>query len=283
MTPNIPPPPDGAPYNPPEPQLPVLMPQVQQQMWQQPTHYGHVQQMPMPRQSSGAAFASWLGRLVLLVAQPIVLVLAVGFFYIGAETWAPPPAKPSVFIGNHDARIEETLDAAKTDIELLAQDWQTEVQTTQAQNIEAYRAKSILIIDYYKATADRHRVIVESMARQQEDLQRRQVTTGSGTGRAERDIANLANGAGALLDLVDPVMGEAAREYADGVQARVHERINESATVATAVPVPQWAEELPSPEELLAELDAIEIKPLPPPPDLSGALDRARREGARRE
>lgn len=283
MTATIPPPPEGSPYNPPEPQLPVLIPQAQQQVWQPPPpNYSHAYPMPMP-QHRGGGFGQWLGRLVLLVAQPIVFVGAVGALYIVLETQAPMHMRPSVMIGNHDARIEETIDAAKTDIEVVAQDWLKEAEIVQAQNIESYRAKTAIIIDYYRASADRQRVLTESMARQQEDLQRRQVATAVGASRSERGIADLANGAAALIDIIDPALGEATREYADTVQGRVHDRVNESATVATSVAVPQWAEELPLPEELLAELDAIEIKPLPPPPDLSGALDRARRESSRRE
>ena len=227
-------------------------------------HLGHY---PEPNRRE---MGSWLKSMLLMGAGATAVVVT--------EKIAPKEYKVSTLLGTFEAEIETQVQGQVKDIETYyasaLEDYKGEVSTFVEASNSSVRAHNDAILQYYKAAYDRAQVLTQGLVNMRAFIVQKFANIAEQLNSADLGISSGALAGGRLLNLFDPELGEAFRDYGTEGGEIAAKRLEEYINRGMAVELPNFDNSLPSPEEVQAELDDIELPDSPEPPKLTRYIDR---------
>ena len=183
---------------------------------------------------------------------------------------APDAYKISTLLGEYEANIEEEVFAQTKDIETFYanqfEDYKGEVSKyVEASNI-AVRAHNDAVLQYYKAAYDRAQVLTQAVVNLRAFVVQKFVNVAETLNSADLGISSGALAGGRLIGLFDPSLGEAFEQYGETGGELAAARLEDFFNRGMAIDIPKIDDVLPSPEDVTAELDEIELPDAPTPP-----------------
>lgn len=187
----------------------------------------------------------------------------------GAETLAPADYKPSAIMGGYQGRIQAEVRARDLETQARYDAWVQQAQISISQQQVGYQGQVQAIIANYQAAYERARLFAESTTRIQQDyvhltiVQKQQQQQGS---------TSVVSWAQMLADVLRPFSPDTAEQidgYADDISGRLRGKLDESIQQGITINIAGWDTNLPSPEQVRADLGAVRPIVIPPPPRIS--------------
>lgn len=199
------------------------------------------------------------------------LLMGAGAAVLAAnEKLAPDAYRISTLLGEYEANIEEEVLGKTKDIETFYanqfEDYKGEVaKYVEASNISV-RAHNDAVLQYYKAAYDRAQVLTQGMVNLRAFVVQKFMNVAETLNSTDLGISSGSLAAGRLLGLFDPSLGDAFEAYGTEGGELAAKRLEDFFDRGMAIEIPQYDEVLPSPEDVEAELDDIELPDAPKPP-----------------
>jgi hypothetical protein len=208
------------------------------------------------------------------------LLMGAGAVALAAsEKLAPDPYKISTLLGEYEANIEEEVLAKTKDIETFYanqfEDYKGEVAKYVEASNTSVRAQNDAVLQYYKAAYDRAQLLLQGTVNLRAFIVQKFVNVAETLNSTDLGISSGSLAVGRLLGLVDPSLGEAFEAYGTEGGELAAARIEDFFNRGMAINIPQYDDVLPSPDDVEAELDDIELPDAPTPPRIRVYGERA--------
>ena len=202
------------------------------------------------------------------------LLIGTGAVAVAAtEKFAPNDYKISKLLGSFEANIEEEVLNKTKDIETyyLAQfeEFKGEVARYVEASNTAARAQNEAVLQYYKASYERAQVLMQGMVNLRAFVVQKFVNVAETLNSADLGISSGSLAAGRLIGLFDPNLGDAFKDYGTDGGELAAQRLEEFFNRGMAINIPAPDNILPSPDEVIAELEDIETPDAPKAPKLT--------------
>lgn len=195
------------------------------------------------------------------------------------EKLAPDDFKISKLLGEYEANIEEEVLAKTKDIETFYaaqfENFKGEIATYVEASNTAVRAQNDAVLQYYKAAYDRAQVLTQGMVNLRAFVVQKFMNVAETLNSADLGISSGALAGGRLLGLIDPSLGEAFEQYGNEGGELAAARLEDFFNRGMAIEIPNVDDVLPSPDDVEAELDDIELPDAPKPPRIRVYGERA--------
>ncbi len=195
------------------------------------------------------------------------------------EKLAPDAYKISTLLGEYEANIEEEVFAQTKDIETFYanqfEDYKGEVSKyVEASNI-AVRAHNDAVLQYYKAAYDRTQLLAQAVYNLRRFAVEKFINAAETLNSTDLAISSGALAGGRVIGLFDPSLGEAFRQYGTTGGELAAARLEEFFNRGMAIELPDIDDVLPSPEDVIADLEGIALPDAPAPPRIRVYGERA--------
>lgn len=213
---------------------------------------------------------SWL-KSILLMGAGVGAVVA-------TEKIAPKEYKVSTLLGTFEAEIETQVQGQVKDIETYyasaLEDYKGEVSIFVEASNSSVRAHNEAILQYYKAAYDRAQVLTQGLVNMRAFIVQKYSNIAEQLNSADLGISSGALAIGRLIQAFDPDLGDILIHHGNEGGEIAAKRLEEYINHGMAVELPNLDNNLPSPDDVQAELDDIELPDSPEPPKLSRYIDR---------
>lgn len=208
-----------------------------------------------------------------------VLLMGAGLGAAAAtEKYAPEDYKISTIVGYYEANIEEQIQSQVKDIETYyaaaLEDYKGEVSTFVEASNSSSRSRNEAILQHYKAAYDRAQVLTQGLVNMRAFIVQKFANIAEQVNSADLGVSSGALAGGRLLRLFDPELGDAFRNYGTEGGEIAAKRLEDYINRGMAIEMPDMDSFLPTPDEVQAELDEIEIPDSPEPPKLTRYTER---------
>jgi hypothetical protein len=199
------------------------------------------------------------------------LLMGAGAVALAAnEKLAPDAFKISTLLGEYEANIEEEVLAKTKDIETFYanqfEDYKGEVAKYVEASNTSIRAQNDAVLQYYKAAYDRAQVLTQAVVNLRAFVVQKFVNVAETLNSADLGISSGALAGGRLISLFDPSLGDAFQQYGTTGGELAAARLEDFFNRGMAIEIPDADDVLPSPEDVTAELEDIELPDAPTPP-----------------
>ena len=137
------------------------------------------------------------------------------------------------------------------------------------------RAQNDAVLQYYKAAYDRAQVLLQGTVNLRAFIVQKFVNVAETLNSADLGISFGALAGGRLIGLFDPSLGEAFEQYGETGGELAATRLEDFFNRGMAIEIPNADNILPSPEDVEAELEDIELPDAPTPPRIRVYGERA--------
>jgi hypothetical protein len=122
------------------------------------------------------------------------------------------------------------------------------------------------VLQHYKAAYDRAQVLLQGTVNLRAFIVQKFVNVADTLNSTDLGVSSGSLAAGRLLGLVDPTLGEAFEAYGTEGGELAAARLEDFFNRGMAIEIPEIDDVLPSPEDVEAELEDIELPDAPTPP-----------------
>lgn len=210
----------------------------------------------------------------ILVSILTSILMTLCFF--GFEKYAPFDFKPSHLVGTYEATIEERVTDATKHVEAQYQvqieRYQGEVRTYIDQNNNAQKSKLDAVIQYYNNAYQRNQVITQAYLQFNNNFSDRMMNIAERLNSMDVSVGSATIALGHIADAFEPGSGTKFTQYGVDAGRAAADTLRAFAEESRSKPIAEIDETLMSPEEVMAEINAIEIPKLPPVPELNSNL-----------
>lgn len=243
-----------------------------------PQQNGHYQQFPSHYPQNAAhnhepsrrEMGAWLKSGLLMGAGAVAVA--------ATEKLAPKEYKVSTILGTFEGEIEEQIQGRVKDVETYytseLEHYKGEVSTFVEASNSSVRAHNDAILQYYKAAYDRAQVLTQGLVNLRAFIVQKFANIAEQLSATDLGVSSGALAGGRFLGLFDPELGDAFREYGTQGGEEAAKRLEDYINRGMAIEIPNFDNALPTPEDVQAELDDIELPNSPEPPKLTRYEDR---------
>lgn len=188
---------------------------------------------------------------------------------VGLEIAAPLDWKPSSVFGSYNGRLAAEIKAHDLETHAQYESWAQGVQLSVNQQMDSYRAKVQSVAGHYQSAMERAQMFAGSTARMQESYLQQRMGQVMAQQAGDMAVVNMSRMLGDLVSPFDPASGEKVHTYANDINTRLKKELDDAINSGVVVKVEGWDINLPSPDEVRAELSDLPPIQLPPLPRLS--------------
>lgn len=208
-----------------------------------------------------------------------MLLMGVGMgAVVATEKFAPDEYKVSTLLGTFEANIEKEVQGQVKDIETYyasaLEDYKGEVSTFVEASNSSVRAHNDAVLQYYKAAYDRAQVLTQAVVNLRMFVVQKFANIAETLNAPDLGISGGALALGRLINAFENGAGDPFTIYGNQGGDDAAKRLEDYINRGMAVDLPDFENMLPTPDDVQAELDEIELPDSPEPPKLMRYTER---------